>query len=159
MINNIGFKGTYLIKPPGSDDTSREENMRLLETSLRATFNASRDPQTYEISKKHNGIYLDTEKNNNTSRTDFSEDDKSVLRTAILFFANSINRGNDREGTPNYREALENHLEAKLKNKNKKTFDTTQGAEKMPSIINLNLPLENKPLTSLQEKTKVVNLR
>ncbi len=154
MISNIGFKGTYLIKPPGSDDKSRRKNMYLLANYLKSTRSTGISPENIEIlcitDKKE--VYLDTEKTNSTSKTDFSDKDKNFLRPAILFFADSI------EGTSNYRKALENHLENELENRDQKEFIIAPGVGKVHSTINLNLP-ENKPLTGLQRITNVVNFK
>ncbi len=156
MINSIGFKGYYRIIPPGYNDTGKspKENMDRLKSSLEATCSANvSQKKNITISIKENGVFLDT-----GNDTNFSEDDKWFLRTAIYCFAGLINmKRNPQEGETSYREKLRSHLENELEKRKEITLEIPEGTEKLPSTINLNLKSDN--VVSLSSSKTPIDLR
>ncbi len=141
MINNIGFKGTYLIIPPADMGESKEDNKKNLQSALNFVFIEELKEAPLPLSKikeTRGGIWLKT-----PEKTDFSYEDKRALEKALFtYFASFImldSRTNDAK-------RLYMRFKKYIDDQEEKSTLSSPSVINFPSVINLNRPVDGEPL-------------
>ncbi len=140
MINNIGFKGNYLIIPPADIGQSKEDNKRNLKSALNVVFieelKGAPLPLS-EIKEPKGGIQLKT-----PGDTDFSEVDKWALRRALFdYFIKFIKLDTESDDAIKLGMRFEKYIE----NQEEKSTLSSPLVINFPSVINLNRPVDGEP--------------